>query len=178
MRHGRKTIKLQRRQDHRDALLSNLVVSLVEHEQIKTTLAKAKAVRPFAEKMVTLGKRGDLHARRLALGYLHKKEAVSKLFAHIAPAASGRKGGYTRITKLGQRHTDSAQMAFIEWVDRVNTGETAAAEAPAAEAKPAAKKKAAAPKKKAEKPAAEAAEGEAKPKAKRAARKTEEKSEE
>jgi large subunit ribosomal protein L17 len=176
MRHGRKTIKLQRRQDHRDALLSNLVVSLVEHEQIKTTLAKAKAVRPFAEKMVTLGKRGDLHARRLALGYLHKKEAVSKLFAQIAPAASGRKGGYTRITKLGQRHTDSAQMAFIEWVDRVHTGETAA-EAPAAEEKPAAKKKAAAPKKKAEKPAAEAAEGETKPKAKRA-KKTEEKSEE
>src|SRR5436190_2589949 len=175
MRHGRKTIKLQRRQDHRNALLANLVVSLVEHEQIKTTLAKAKAVRPFAEKMVTLGKRGDLHARRLALGYLHSKPAVSKLFAHIAPAASGRKGGYTRITKLGQRHTDSAQMAFIEWVDRVNTGETAAAEAPAAEAKPAAKKKAAAPKKKAEKPAAE---GAAKPKAKRVAKKAEEKSEE
>jgi large subunit ribosomal protein L17 len=176
MRHGRKTIKLQRRQDHRDALLSNLVVSLVEHEQIKTTLAKAKAVRPFAEKMVTLGKRGDLHARRLALGYLHKKEAVAKLFSQIAPAAAGRKGGYTRITKLGQRHTDSAEMAFIEWVDRVSAGETAAAEAPAADEKPAAKKKAA-PKKKAEKPAAEAAEGEAKPKAKRA-KKTEEKAEE
>ncbi len=131
MRHGRKTIKLQRRQDHRDALLANLVVSLVEHEQIKTTLAKAKAVRPFAEKMVTLGKRGDLHARRLALGYLHKKEAVSKLFSQIAPASATRQGGYTRITKLGQRHTDSAEMAYIEWVDRVSTTETApAAEAP------------------------------------------------
>src|SRR5262245_432629 len=112
MRHGRKTIKLQRRQDHRDALLANLVVSLIEHEQIKTTLAKAKAVRPFAEKLVTLGKRGDLHARRTALGYLtNNKSAVSKLFTAIAPAAAGRKGGYTRITKLGQRHTDSAPMA-------------------------------------------------------------------
>ena len=93
MRHGRKTVKLQRRQDHRDALLANLVVSLVEHEQIKTTLAKAKAVRPFAEKMVTLGKRGDVHARRIALGYLHSKPAVSKLFAQIAPAAASRQGG-------------------------------------------------------------------------------------
>ncbi len=160
MRHGRKTVKLQRRQDHRDALLANLVVSLVEHEQIKTTLAKAKAVRPFAEKMVTLGKRGDVHARRIALGYLHSKPAVSKLFAQIAPAAATRKGGYTRITKLGQRHTDSASMAFIEWVDRVAAGETAAAEAPAAEEKP----KKAAPKKKA--PAADAGDAPAKPKAK------------
>ena len=161
MRHGRKTVKLQRRQDHRDALLANLVVSLVEHEQIKTTLAKAKAVRPFAEKMVTLGKRGDVHARRIALGYLHNKPAVSKLFAQIAPAAAGRKGGYTRITKLGQRHTDSASMAFIEWVDRVATGDAPAAEAPAAavEEKP----KKAAPKKKV---AAEAGDGPAKPKAK------------
>ena len=108
MRHGRKTIKLQRRQDHRDALLANLVVSLVEHEQIKTTLAKAKAVRPFAEKMVTLGKRGDLHARRLALGYLHNKEAWSKLFGQIAPASATRFGGYTRITKLGRLHQESA----------------------------------------------------------------------
>jgi large subunit ribosomal protein L17 len=157
MRHGRKTIKLQRRQDHRDALLANLVVSLITHEQIKTTLAKAKAVRPFAEKMVTLGKRGDLHARRTALGYLHSKPAVSKLFSTIAPASTGRKGGYTRITKLGQRMTDSAPMAFIEWVDRVAAPDAEPEAAPAAtEAKP----KKAAPKKKA------AAEGEAKPKAK------------
>jgi large subunit ribosomal protein L17 len=155
-------VKLQRRQDHRDALLANLVVSLVEHEQIKTTLAKAKAVRPFAEKMVTLGKRADIHARRLAMGYLHSKPAVAKLFAQIAPAAAGRKGGYTRITKLGQRHTDSAPMAFIEWVDRVNTGETAAADAPAAAEKKAAPKKKAAdadagakPKAKKAEPAAE-----------------------
>lgn len=164
MRHGRKTIKLQRRQDHRDALLANLVVSLITHEQIKTTLAKAKAVRPFAEKMVTLGKRGDLHARRTALGYLHSKPAVSKLFTTIAPASAGRKGGYTRITKLGQRMSDSAPMAFIEWVDRVTAPATEAEAAPAAaEEKP----KKAAPKKKA------AAEGEAKPKARAKAKKPE-----
>jgi large subunit ribosomal protein L17 len=155
MRHGRKTIKLQRRQDHRDALLANLVVSLIEHERIKTTLAKAKAVRPFAEKLVTLGKRGDLHARRTALSYLtNNNNAVSKLFADIASSAAGRKGGYTRITKLGRRHTDSAEMAFIEWVDRNSTESPAAEAAPAAEEvkaaeeapakKPAAKKKAAA----------------------------------
>lgn len=131
MRHGRKTIKLQRRQDHRNALLSNLVCSLIEHKQIKTTLAKAKAVRPFAEKMVTLGKRGDLHARRTALSYLHQKPVVKELFEKIAPAAATRQGGYTRITKLGQRHTDSAEMAYIEWVDQVSTPEAAA---PAADA--------------------------------------------
>ena len=173
MRHGRKTIKLQRRQDHRDALLANLVVSLIEHEQIKTTLAKAKAVRPFAEKLVTLGKRGDLHARRTALGYLtNNKAAVTKLFGTIAPAAAGRKGGYTRITKLGQRLTDSAPMAFIEWVDRVTTEPAAEAAAPAAEEAPAKKK--AAPKKK----AAAEGEGEAKPKAKAAPKKKAPKSEE
>jgi large subunit ribosomal protein L17 len=138
MRHGRKTIKLQRRQDHRDALLSNLVCSLIEHKQIKTTLAKAKAVRPFAEKMVTLGKRGDLHARRTALRYLHHKGIVKELFETIAPASATRIGGYTRITKLGQRHTDSAPMAFIEWVDQVTTPAPAETVAPAAEAAPAA----------------------------------------
>jgi large subunit ribosomal protein L17 len=119
MRHGRKTIKLQRRQDHRDSLLSNLVCSLIEHKQIKTTVAKAKAIRPFADRMVTLGKRGDLHARRTAIRYLHSKDSVKELFDTVAPAASHRQGGYTRIIKLGQRPTDSAPMAFIEWVDSV-----------------------------------------------------------
>ncbi len=137
MRHGRKTIKLQRRQDHRNALLANLVVSLIEHGQIKTTLAKAKAVRPFAERMVTLGKRGDLHARRTALGYLHSKVAVKDLFDKIAKASATRPGGYTRITRLGQRLTDSAPMAFIEWVDIVKAEPAALAAAPAAEAAPA-----------------------------------------
>ncbi len=119
MRHRIKTIKLGRSQSHRDALLANQVVSLIEHHRIKTTLAKAKAVRPFAEKMVTLGKRGDLHARRLAASYLGQKDAVKKLFAEVAPRAASRQGGYTRIIKLGPRQSDSAPMAFIEWVDSV-----------------------------------------------------------
>jgi large subunit ribosomal protein L17 len=144
MRHRRKTVKLQRDVSHKKALLANLVVSLIEHSQVKTTLAKAKAVRPFAEKMVTLGKQQSVHARRLAHGYLHSDAAVKKLFATIAPAAASRAGGYTRITKLGQRLTDSAPMAFIEWVDAAPgsslvdataaAAEEAAAEAPAAAA--------------------------------------------
>ena len=117
MRHQKKTVKLGRSTAHRDSLLANQVCSLIEHSRIKTTLAKAKAVRPFAEKMVTLGKRGDLHARRLAAGYLGQKDAVKKLFAEVAPRASDRKGGYTRIIKLGRRPSDSAPMAYIEWVD-------------------------------------------------------------
>jgi large subunit ribosomal protein L17 len=119
MRHNRKVPKLQRRADQRKALLSNLVCSLIEHRRIRTTLAKAKAVRPFAERMLTLGKRGDLHARRTALSYLKHKDIVAKLFSEIAPAAATRNGGYTSITKLGQRPTDSAPMAYIEWVDFV-----------------------------------------------------------
>ncbi|MFM7180120.1 MAG: 50S ribosomal protein L17 [Verrucomicrobiales bacterium] len=121
MRHNRKVPKLQRRADQRKALLSNLVCSLIEHRRIRTTLAKAKAVRPFAERMLTLGKRGDLHARRTALSYLKHKDIVAKLFSEVAPAAAARNGGYTRITKLGQRPTDSAPMAYIEWVDFVAT---------------------------------------------------------
>ena len=117
MRHQKKTVKLGRSTAHRDSLLANQVCSLIEHKRIKTTLAKAKAVRPLAEKMVTLGKRGDLHARRIAAGYLGQKDAVKKLFAEIAPRAAERKGGYTRIIKLGQRLSDSAPMAYIEWVD-------------------------------------------------------------
>ncbi len=117
MRHQKKTVKLGRSTAHRDSLLANQVCSLIEHSRIKTTLAKAKAVRPFAEKMVTLGKRGDLHARRLAAGYLGQKDAVKKLFAEVAPRAADRKGGYTRIIKLGRRPSDSAPMAYIEWVD-------------------------------------------------------------
>lgn len=117
MRHQKKTVKLGRTAAHRKSLLANQVCSLIEHKRIKTTLAKAKAVRPLAEKMVTLGKRGDLHARRIAAGYLGQKDAVKKLFAEIAPRAADRKGGYTRIIKLGQRLSDSAPMAYIEWVD-------------------------------------------------------------
>jgi large subunit ribosomal protein L17 len=134
MNHGRKVPKLQRDASHRKALLANLVCSLIEHRRIRTTLAKAKAVRPLAEKMVTLGKRGDLHARRLAVATLHQKDLVKKLFEEIATASKDRKGGYTRITKLGQRRSDSAPMAFIEWVDAYVPKTTAPkAEAPEAE---------------------------------------------
>lgn len=117
MRHQKKTIKLGRPAQHRKALLANQVCSLIEHQRIKTTLAKAKAVRPLAERMVTLGKNGSIHARRTALATLRQKGAVKKLFADIAPRSAERNGGYTRIVKLGQRKSDSAPMAFIEWVD-------------------------------------------------------------
>ena len=158
MRHQRKTVKLGRRQDHRDALLSNLAVSLIEHGRIKTTVAKAKAVRPFVEKLVTKAKVGTLHARRMALADLrHNVGAVHKLFAEIGPINAERKGGYTRIVKLGQRRSDASEMAFIEWVDMPAAAEPAPkatkakakkADAPAAE-EPAAEKPKRAPKKKA-----------------------------
>jgi large subunit ribosomal protein L17 len=117
MRHQKKTIKLGRTAEHRKALLANQVCSLIAHQRVKTTLAKAKAVRPLAEKMVTFGKNGSLHARRMALSMLRQKDAVKKLFDEIAPRSADRNGGYTRIVKLGQRKSDSASMAFIEWVD-------------------------------------------------------------
>src|SRR6185295_498663 len=118
MRHRRKTVKLGRSQAHRNALLANQTVSLIEHSRIKTTLAKAKAVRPFAEKLVTIAKKKTLHARRTALAILrHNEDAVRKLFSEVAERAATRQGGYTRIIKLGQRRSDAAPMAFIEWVD-------------------------------------------------------------
>src|SRR5947199_5087432 len=117
MRHQKKTIKLGRTAEHRKALLANQVVALIQHQRIKTTLAKAKAVRPLAERMVTLGKNGSIHARRTALAVLRQKSAVKKLFDDIAQRSAERNGGYTRIVKLGARKSDSARMAFIEWVD-------------------------------------------------------------
>ncbi|TLD69999.1 50S ribosomal protein L17 [Phragmitibacter flavus] len=131
MRHKRKTVKLQRSQSHRDALLKNLCKSLIEHRRIRTTVAKAKAVRPVVEKLVTLGKKAlaaeganekeiaakRVHFARQAFAQLRDKSLVKKLFSEIAVASKDRKGGYTRITKLGQRQSDSAPMAFIEWVD-------------------------------------------------------------
>src|SRR3954462_9514364 len=117
MRHQKKRIKLGRTAEHRKALLANQVCSLIEHERIKTTLAKAKAVRPLADKMVTLGKNGSLHARRTALAVLRQKNAVKKLFDNIAPRSAERAGGYTRIVKLGPGRSDSAPVAFLEWVD-------------------------------------------------------------
>src|ERR671936_549227 len=115
MRHQKKTVKLGRTAEHRKALLANQVCSLIEHERIRTTLAKAKAVRPLAEKMVTLGKTGSLHARRIAFATLRQKDAVKKLFDDIAARSRERNGGYTRIVKLGRQKSDSARMAFIEW---------------------------------------------------------------
>lgn len=143
MRHRSKTAKLKRNASHRKALLSNLACSLIEHGRIKTTLGKAKALRPVAEKLVTLAKRDDLHSRRLAIAFLHQKDTVKKLFAEVAPASKDRQGGYCRITKLGARMSDSAPMAVIEWVDRASSSEEPAAEAVvevAAEEKPAKKK--------------------------------------
>src|SRR3954467_11241863 len=137
MRHQKKTVKLGRTAEHRKALLANQVCSLIEHQRIKTTLAKAKAVRPLAEKMVTLGKNGSLHARRTALAVLRQKDAVKKLFENIAPRSSTRNGGYTRIIKLGQRKSDSAPVAFLEWVDAPAITE----EAKTDESKPAKEKK-------------------------------------
>jgi len=117
MRHQKKTVKLGRSQAHRDSLLANQVCSLIIHQRIRTTLAKAKAARPLAEKMVTLGKKGTIHARRTAAAYLHQADAVKKLFEEIAPRSASRAGGYTRIVKLGARKSDSAPMAVLEWVD-------------------------------------------------------------
>lgn len=161
MRHRKKTVKLGRSQAHRDSLLANQVCSLIEHRRIKTTLAKAKAVKPLAERMLTLGKKGDLHARRVAISYLKHKDIVKKLFIEIAPAAADRKGGYTRITKLGARLSDSAPMAFLEWVDYAPELKK---EEPATD-KPAKAKKA---------PKAEKSEGEEKPKKKASPKKAKE----
>ena len=118
MRHLKKTIKLGRKSEHRNLLLANQVCSLIEHNRIKTTLAKAKAVRPYAERMITLGKRGDIHARRVAFSFLRQKEAVRVLFAELALRSASRQGGYCRIVKLGPRQSDSALMAYLEFVDQ------------------------------------------------------------
>ena len=123
MRHQKKTIKLGRTADHRRALLANQVCALIQHQRIKTTLAKAKAVRPLAERMVTLGKNGSIHARRRALAVLRQKSVVKQLFDDIAQRSAERNGGYTRIIKLGARKSDSARMAFIEWVDAEHIAE-------------------------------------------------------
>src|SRR5256714_15490558 len=117
MRHQKKTVKLGRTAEHRKALLANQVCSLIEHHRIKTTLAKAKAVRPLAEKMVTLGKQGSLHARRTALAVLRQKNAVKKLFDDIAPRSADRNGGYTRIIQLRGCKRDAAEGALLELGD-------------------------------------------------------------
>ncbi len=119
MRHRKKTIKLGRTSEHRDALLSNLVCSLIAAKRIQTTVQKAKAARSLAEKMVTLGKRGTLDARRRAISILRNADQVKVLFETVAPSFKDRAGGYTRIIKLGRRASDSSEMSILEWVNYI-----------------------------------------------------------
>lgn len=118
MRHGMSGRKLTRTSQHRRAIFANLAAALIENEQIITTLPKAKDLRPIVEKLVTLGKRGTLHARRQALSYIRNEEAVKKLFSEIAERCKNRNGGYLRIMKAGFRPGDSAPVAVVEFVDR------------------------------------------------------------
>jgi large subunit ribosomal protein L17 len=137
MRHLKRTAKLGRTSEHRNAMLANLVCSLILHKRVTTTLAKAKAARPVAEKMVTLGKKGTIHHRRLAVARLHQEDAARILFKEIAPAYKERNGGYTRIIKMNQRNGDAAQRAILEWVDFSPVAAETTEAAPAAETKPA-----------------------------------------
>jgi large subunit ribosomal protein L17 len=117
MRHQRSGKKLGRDSAHRKALYANLTGALIEHGRIKTTVTKAKAVKPIAEQMITLGRRGDLHARRQATAFLRSKDVVHKLFAEVGPQFAERPGGYTRIVKIGPRYGDAADMVYLELVD-------------------------------------------------------------
>src|SRR6476620_2158188 len=117
MRHGDKINNLGRKKAHREALLSNLTCQLIQHKRIVTTLAKAKALRVYAEPLITKGKKNETHQRRVVFAYLQDKEAVTELFSTIAEKIAGRPGGYTRIIKLGTRTGDNAEMAMIELVD-------------------------------------------------------------
>src|ERR1700677_2259147 len=137
MRHLKRTAKLGRTGTHRNRMLASLVCSLIKHRRIRTTLAKAKAARSVAEKMVTLGKAGTLHDRRLAFARLHQdEEAIRILFNDIAPTQKERRGGYTRIVRLGQRQGDAAQTVILEFVDvTVPETPTETAKPPATEAK-------------------------------------------
>ena len=118
MRHGKVHRKLNRTAEHRRAMFANMAAALIKHEQIVTTLPKAKELRPVVEKLVTLGKRGDLHARRQAVAQMRDVDMVKKLFEVLGPRYKDRKGGYTRILKAGFRYGDSAPVAVIEFVDR------------------------------------------------------------
>ena len=119
MRHRKKTVKLGRTSAHRNELLANLVCALIDNKRIKTTLPKAKAARSLAEKMVTLGKKGTLAARRQAISTLKNEKSVKELFEAVAPTFSTRNGGYTRILKIGKRISDSSEMVLLEWVESV-----------------------------------------------------------
>jgi len=153
MRHLKRTAKLGRTGSHRNAMLANLVCSLIKHRRVITTISKAKAARSVAEKMVTLGKKGSIHHRRLAAARLHQEDAVRILFNEIAPTQKSRPGGYTRIVRMATRRGDAAEMAILEWVDvpakgsiapaaesaaqSADTGTATAAPAAPAETKPA-----------------------------------------
>jgi large subunit ribosomal protein L17 len=149
MRHLKRNAKLGRTGEHRNAMLANMVCSLIRHKRVTTTLAKAKVARPVAEKIVTLGKKNTLHARRLATARLKyadrkmfktkeenakfwKNDVIRILFEEIAPAMSSRNGGYTRIVKLGERKGDAAQLAMLEWVDAIAPSDDVVETAPAA----------------------------------------------
>ena len=119
MRHARTGKKLGRDSAHRKALYSNLAGALIEHGRIKTTVAKAKEVRPVAEQMITLGRRGDVHSRRQALKLLRSQDVVHKLFSEVGPRFADRPGGYSRIVRIGPRQGDAAEMAYLELVDHV-----------------------------------------------------------
>ncbi len=137
MRHLKRTAKLGRTSEHRNAMLANLVCSLITHRRVTTTLAKAKAARSVAEKMVTLGKKGTVHHRRLAVARLHQEDAARILFKEIAPAFKDRNGGYTRIIRMNQRIGDSAQRAILEWVsENLGTAPAETQTSAPAEAKP------------------------------------------
>ncbi len=118
MRHGNSGRKLNRTSSHRKAMLANMALALIKHEQITTTLPKAKELRPYVEKLVTLGKRGDLHARRQALSVLRDRTLTEKLFSTLAQRYAERPGGYTRVLRAGFRYGDAAPLAVIEFVDR------------------------------------------------------------
>ncbi len=118
MRHGHAHRKLNRKPEHRKAMFANMAAALIKHEQITTTLPKAKDLRPIVEKLVTLGKRGDLHARRQAISQIRDVAMVKKLFDVLGPRYKARNGGYTRVVKAGYRYGDNAAVAVIEFVDR------------------------------------------------------------
>ncbi len=122
MRHARAGRKLGRDSAHRKALYANLACALIEHGRIRTTEAKAKAVKPIAERMITLGRRGDVAAQRQAVAFLRSKDVVHKLFADVAPRFADRPGGYSRIVKLGPRQGDAAEMVYLELVDHQPAG--------------------------------------------------------
>ena len=132
MRHKKSGRKLGRDASHRKALYANLTSALIEHGRIRTTEAKAKEVRPIAEQMITLGKRGDVHAHRQAVAFLRSKSAAHTLFAEVAPRFADRPGGYTRIVRIGPRQGDSAPMAYLELVDHEPKARLARTAAPAA----------------------------------------------